>query len=168
MIQDDSKSNGIQIHPRKERAQQASRIPLTPVPVLPSKTRLKLTAADRERKMQLEDDLLETESALLEAYEEFRAGSGEWRKVQRLDHDYRQVIDAANEFIFAIHGDQHNYLSGQSKNWLKSEKGQAYAQWMDEWDVEISSGELPEPGLVCELELDALEMFQDLPDEPSA
>jgi len=118
--------------------------------------------------MQLEDDLLETESALLEAYEEFRAGSGEWRKVQRLDHDYRQVIDAANEFIFAIHGDQHNYLSGQSKNWLKSEKGQAYAQWMDEWDVEISSGELPEPGLVCELELDALEMFQDLPDEPSA
>lgn len=138
-----------------------------PVPLLPSKTRLKLTATDRERKAQLEDDLIETESALLEAYEEFRAGSGEWRKVQRLDRDYRQVIDAANEFILAIHGDQQDYLSEQSKNWLKSEKGKAYVQWMDEWDVEISSDELPEPGLVCDLELDALEMFQDLPDEPS-
>jgi hypothetical protein len=167
MIQDDSKSTPEDVHPGRELAQQTRRTPQVPVPLLPSKTRLKLTATDRERKAQLEDDLIETESALLEAYEEFRAGSREWRKVQRLDRDYRQVIDAANEFILVIHGDQQDYLSEQSKSWSKSEKGKAYVQWMDEWDVEISSDELPDPGLVCDLEFNALRKFQDLPDEPS-
>jgi hypothetical protein len=138
----------------------------TPVPILSSKTRLKLTAADRQGKFQLQDDLLDAETALLKAYEAFRAGSGEWTDVERSDRDYRQVIDGANTFIATIHEDQEDYFSERTEKWQESEKGQAYQEWMNEWDIEISPDELPEPEMDGDLELYALEMLQELPEEP--
>ena len=138
----------------------------SPMPTLPPKTRLKLTRLDLERKEQLEHDLLKSEADLLEANEGFRAGSGDWGEVVRVDRGYRQLLDEANTFIAVIHADQRDFYAEHSTRWQKSEKGQAYHQWMDEWDVEISSDELPDPKFGGDLELCALEMLQDLPPEP--
>ncbi len=140
----------------------------SPIPAFPSKTRLKLTRIDLDRKDQLEDDLLDIEAELLDAHEAFRAGSGEWSEVVKLDREYRQLIDVANCFIYDIHNDQNDYFAARSERWQKAEKGQAYWQWMDEWDVEISSDELPDPKRVGDLELCALAMLQELPIQPMA
>ena len=137
-----------------------------PMPIMKSRTRLKLTAADLLQKGEFQEWLLDAEIAIREAHEDFRAGSGEWSEIERLDREYRQLVDEANTFIAVVHADQREYFAARSERWQRSEKGHAYQQWMDEWDIEISSDELPDPKLGGDLELCALEMLQDLPDQP--
>lgn len=139
----------------------------TLVPILTSRTRLKLTVADREWKIRLLDDLLASETALQRAYAAFREGSSGWEAVNRLDRDYRQLIDEVNTFILTIHQDLENYFSDRTKTWQESERGQAYQRWMGEWEVEISLDELPEPGQFDDIELNAVALLQNLPDGPS-
>jgi len=127
---------------------------------------LKRSASDRSRKVQLLDDILEAETALQNAHDAFRAGSGDWEAVNRFDRDYRQVIDETNTFIYTILDDQESGLSERTSRWQESEKGRAYREWMDEWDVEILLDELAEPWQGGDLELNALGMLQELPDEP--
>jgi hypothetical protein len=78
-----------------------------------------------------------------------------------------EAITLVNAFVEEIHGDQECFYDERSEKWQENDAGQAYADWMGEWEMSIDELELEEPTPFDEVEID-VETFENLSQEVSS
>ena len=110
----------------------------------------------REAKSKLEtsvskfNDLVASESAEVQA---------------ELD-DYNELVDSAEEFRTQVVGDMNEHYYDKSDKWQESEKGQAYLEWISDWDnADLAPIEIEFPDPIDEPELHHDESFGQLATE---
>ncbi len=154
--------------PRKPRA-TAPRTPRskTTEKVPPLKVHWKLKIGTRRQKQRLYLDLLWRQESLQNAYRDFLEGVGEWAAVEQVHLEFIDMIRDVNAFISAVWDDQEEYYWARSKSWQNSDCAWAYQTWMEAWELEIPSPNLPRRTGDGDLKLDAAKTLWGIPDEPA-
>ena len=127
-----------------------------------------LTKPLQKEKDALERKLLDLELAVQSAYSQFFADEdAEWEPVEILAEAYRSVIEEANAFILAVQEWMQSHVNGRAEGWEDSDKGEAYLEWQEIWNVELSTWELPDGEEEEDLEFEAFQQFMELPNAPN-
>src|SRR5215510_15034516 len=113
--------------------------------------------------------LFETLTTRYEAFEEavddFNATQAEaWNEVLAAEEAYNEAVTTANEWLGEVKEAIEEYVNERSEKWQESDRGQAYAAWLEAFSVELEESDLSEP---AELTLDvdnAAGMLEDLPE----
>ena len=50
---------------------------------------------------------------------------------------YNEAIQNLNSFIFEIREEMQMYFDDKSEKWQESDKGFAYQEWIENWEVEF-------------------------------
>jgi hypothetical protein len=50
---------------------------------------------------------------------------------------YNDVVENLNNFIEDQRSQMQNYFDGRSEKWQESDKGDAYQNWIDAWEIVI-------------------------------
>lgn len=115
----------------------ANTVSTTKQPVTQSKTMLRLSKYDVERKSHLVSQLKDLES-----------------KTNDCVNEYNNIISSINEFVEDIKQRQQDYYDARSETWLESDRACDYESWKDEWEsfTELDQIDLPDFGDVEEFE----------------
>jgi len=129
-----------------------------------------LDKTDTKRRLELAEQLTVAENALgaaLEAYN--RVVADAWSPVQSAIDDYNALVEEANGFKDDVASQIEEYMDARSESWQEGERGQAYAEWRDNWQAayfETVDLEQPEP---LEVEdCNAADELRDLEEEVAA
>lgn len=98
------------------------------------------------------------------AWEEFALAHS---KLVGIIEEYNEVVGDAAMWRLEIVSDMSNYQSERSEKWMEGEAGQAYQEWIDEWEAaELESLETPE--MPDELEYPHSDEIDNLSSEPGS
>lgn len=108
---------------------------------------------------------LEIKSAAVSmAWEEFALAHS---KLVGIIEEYNEAVGDAAMWRDEIVSDMSNYQSERSEKWMEGEAGQAYQEWIDEWEAaELESLETPE--MPDELEYPHSDEIDNLSSEPGS
>jgi chromosome segregation ATPase len=127
----------------------------------------KLTKIQIDTKNQLARRLDQSEQDVREAIHVLNQRLVEaWAEVTSTVGHHNELREEVNDFLRQIHDEQVNYQEDRPDSWQGSERGHAYGNWADEWEVLLDeiTVECPEP--VEEPDMDAAEVLRELPDQP--
>ena len=62
-------------------------------------------------------------------------------RIDRLQSDLNAAIEEAEAFREEVHDAQEEYYDERSEKWQEGASGEAYKEWMDEWEVEFEEVE---------------------------
>jgi hypothetical protein len=98
------------------------------------------------------------------AWEEFALAHS---KLVGIIEEYNEAVGDAAMWRDEIVSDMSNYQSERSEKWMEGEAGQAYQEWIDEWEAaELESLETPE--MPDELEYPHSDEIDNLSSEPGS
>jgi hypothetical protein len=98
------------------------------------------------------------------AWEEFALAHS---KLVGIIEEYNEAVGDAAMWRDEIVSDMSNYQSERSEKWMEGEAGQAYQEWIDEWEAaELESLETPE--MPDELEYPHSDEIYNLSSEPGS
>lgn len=124
-----------------------------------------LSKEQTARREQIYGDLTERESALNQAVVEFNLLLEERLVVvQEAQTSFNDSVARVNDFIGEIRDAQETYADCRSEKWRETEAGEAYASWMNDWDIELDEVDLDLPEPLDEPGTDSSEQFLALPD----
>lgn len=127
----------------------------------------KLTATQIKTKNDLTSSLVETADRIrkeIHGINTFLVDARE--RIEHLEELYAAQVEAANAFAESIHDTQDAYMSERSEAWASSDNGDMYRDWADEWQLTLEAVEIEFPDELEEPDLEDLESFRDLPDQP--
>jgi len=126
---------------RIEESNEVNTVVTLKQPVTQSKTMLRLSKYEIERKTYLISQLKDLESKTNECVDE-----------------YNKIIVSINEFADNIKQRQQDYFDDRSDSWLDSDRGMEYECWKDEWESFCELEEIECPDFID------IEEFENLPD----
>lgn len=86
--------------------------------------------------------------------------------IEGLQGRYNELVQEAQGFIESVHEAQESYAGDRSERWHESDAGQAHADWMSGWELDLEEVDVDLPEEVEELILEAVEVLRDLPEHP--
>lgn len=124
---------------------------------------LRLTATQLKAKHDLEEAL---QSAATHLRGQVQAVNDALDRLQEMEDHYACQVDEATAFIESIHEAQETYFADRSEAWADSDRGGAYRDWADAWEIELEPLEFEHPEQVEEPEFTALDTLRDLAMQP--
>lgn len=106
----------------------------------------KLTKAQLADVNNLHNELSSAQEELEEAIEEFNDEMKLlWKKVSTAQGEYNQAVFSINEWRHGIAADIEEFIETHSDKWIEGERGQAYTEWKDSFEVELEECDLEQP-----------------------
>jgi cysteinyl-tRNA synthetase len=126
-----------------------------------------LTKEQSSRKAQIAQAMTEVESDLQNAINQFNEQmTAMFAPIEELQGRYNELIAEAQGFIETIHEQQEAYSEERSDSWHNGDSGQAYREWMGEWNLDLDEIEVITPNPIEDPALDTADLLRDLPDHP--
>lgn len=82
---------------------------------------------------------------------------------------YNEVLATCREFTEDVHASMRDYFDSKSERWQESNVGEAYTDWMEQWEVsgiDYVEFEIPERPSPEQLDFAHVEHLEELPEEP--
>jgi len=124
---------------------------------------LKLTTTQLKTKQDLEEAL---DSAAERIRAQVQTVNDALDRLQEMEDHYAAQVDEATTFIESIHEAQETYFGERSEAWADSDRGAAYRDWADAWEMELEPLGLEHPEPIEEPEFTALDTLRDMPVQP--
>jgi chromosome segregation ATPase len=126
-----------------------------------------LTKEQSSRKAQIAQAMTEVESDLQNAINQFNEQmTAMFAPIEELQGRYNELIAEAQGFLETIHEQQEAYSEERSDSWHNGDSGQAYREWMGEWNLDLDEIEVITPNPIEDPALDTADLLRDLPDHP--
>jgi uncharacterized protein YukE len=126
-----------------------------------------LTKEQSTRKAQIAQAMAEVESDLQNAIDQFNEQmTALYAPIEELQGRYNELIAEAQGFIETIHEQQEAYSEERSDSWHNGDSGQAYRDWMGEWNLDLEEIEIDTPDPLEEPPLEGADAMRELPDHP--
>jgi uncharacterized protein YukE len=111
--------------------------------------------------------MAEVESDLQNAINQFNEQmTAMFAPIEELQGRYNELIAEAQGFLETIHEQQEAYSEERSDSWHNGDSGQAYREWMGEWNLDLDEIEVITPNPIEDPALDTADLLRDLPDHP--
>ena len=105
-----------------------------------------LSKSDYARRDEIIDKFRNVEGAIDDAYEAIVASITKYN--DELLPAYNEVVAEAQGWVADIASSIEEFMSNKSDKWLEGERGQAYGEWLSEWQSfeleELAPFDLPE------------------------
>lgn len=131
-----------------------------------------LTSFQAEQLSDLQEKLQSASERVESAITDFNTSMSElWNdSVLESLNDYNTVVEQAREFVEERHDQMQSQYEDRSEKWQQSEKGEAFQEWLNEW--EEAQSELEDIDLAMPVEVDtpdfsAVDAMDELSMEPS-
>lgn len=92
----------------------------------------------------------------------------EWASVETAVENYNLTVQGGNQFLKDIQNEQEGFWEGCSEKWKDGDAGSTYAEWMDQWMLELDEIALNRPDPVDESAPEGTDQFQELTTSPAA
>jgi hypothetical protein len=126
-----------------------------------------LTKEQSTRKAQIAQALAEVESDLQNAINQYNDQlTALFVPVEELNGRRNELIVEAQGFIEGIRVQQEAYSEDRSDSWHSGDAGQAYRDWMGEWNLDLEEIEVITPDPIEDPALDTADLVRDLPEHP--
>jgi chromosome segregation ATPase len=125
----------------------------------------RLTKAEVQQREEIAAALDAAGTTLNAAVETYNAACEEaWKDVLKAQTAYNQQVEVAQAFITEIHETRQSEFDDKSEKWQDGEAGQAVSGWLEQWEVELDEIEIDKPDGFDDLDLDAKDTFEQLPE----
>ena len=126
-----------------------------------------LTKEQSTRKTQIAQALAEVESDLQNAINQFNEQMiAAFAPIEELQGRYNELVAEANGFTETVREQQEAYSEERSDSWHNGDSGQAYRDWMGEWNLDLEEIEVITPDPIEDPALDTADLVRDLPEHP--
>ena len=106
----------------------------------------KLTKAHLTSRDQLIEDLNDTYEALEDAVSAYNTTLAEaWNEVLSAEEAYNDATQAAQEWLKDRAAEIQAYIDERSEQWQDSDRGKAYGEWKETFDLSLDDSDLDEP-----------------------
>jgi len=106
----------------------------------------KLTKAHLTSRDQLIEDLNDTYEALEDAVSAYNTTLAEaWNEVLSAEEAYNDATQAAQEWLNDRAAEIQASIDARSEQWQDSDRGKAYGEWKETFDLSLDDSDLDEP-----------------------
>lgn len=129
-----------------------------------------LTGKQAEQLSDLQEKLQSASQKIESAIADFNANVNELWGDLVLDsiNEYNNLVKLAQQFAEVTTGKSQGYYNSQSEDWQQGDKGNAYQDWIDEWDeADLQEIELRMPDETDVPDFAAVDAIDGLSAEPS-
>jgi DNA anti-recombination protein RmuC len=127
-----------------------------------------LSKKDAKRKAELVGEIQDKATELSTAVAKFNDELAKLREdLTATVNDYNEAVQAAEEFRADMLSQMQSYFDEKSEKWQEGEAGQAYQQWINDWDgTPLTQVDLEMPDDISEPSDEASAELEGLADDP--
>lgn len=86
-----------------------------------------------------------------------------WEAIEAAKEKYNTALDDALNFTDQVSNEMTDYFEERSEKWQESEKGDAYREWIDEWEnISLDRCNIEQPEPIEEFDSDAIDLLEEL------